>query len=335
MRRAAVMIGAPAVVQRSAMALDPTVRKLLDLAIAAGRPAINSLSPADARKMMRDTRAPVQGPILDTLSEQDRRIPGPAGEIPVRIYRPQSAAPTAKLPLLVYFHGGGWVIGDIETHHTMCQRLSESGELVVVSVDYRLAPEHRFPACVDDCWAATVWAAANAAAIGAEGSKVAVGGDSAGGNLAAVMALMARDRGGVDIGFQLLLYPAVDALANTGSMAKNADGYLLTTEAMRWFYDHYVPDSADRSDWRASPLRARSLAGLPPALVITAGFDPLLDEGRSYAERLAHDGVTTEYLEFGSMIHGFLGMPGVLPQARRGLALSGQAVREALTGGAG
>jgi acetyl esterase len=313
------------------MPLDPTVRKLLDMAAASGRPAINSLPPPEARQMMRDTRAPVQGAFLDSVVAQDRRIPGPAGEIPVRIYRPRIAAAGARLPLLVYYHGGGWVIGDIETHHTMCQRLSEAGELVVVSVDYRLAPEHRFPACVDDCWAATVWAAANAASIGAEGTKVAVGGDSAGGNLAAVMALMARDRGGVDIGFQLLLYPAVDALANTGSLAKNADGYLLTREAMVWFYDHYIPNAADRSDWRASPLRARTFAGLPPALIVTAGFDPLLDEGRLYADRLAHDGVTVEYVEHGSMIHGFLGMPGVLPQARRGLAMAGQAVREALT----
>jgi len=317
------------------MALDPTVRKLLDMAAASGRPAINSLPPHEARQMMRDTRAPVQGPVLDSVASEDRRIPGPAGEISVRIYRPRSAAAGAKLPLLVYYHGGGWVIGDIETHHTMCQRLSESGELVVVSVDYRLAPEHRFPACVDDCWAATVWSAANAASIGAEGSKVAVGGDSAGGNLAAVMALMARDRGGVDVGFQLLLYPAVDVLANTGSLARNADGYLLTREAMGWFYDHYIPNAADRSDWRASPLRARTLASLPPAMIIAAGFDPLLDEARAYADRLAHDGVTVEYVEYGSMIHGFLGMPGVLPQARRGLALAGQAVREALVAGAG
>ncbi len=317
------------------MALDPTIRTLLDMAAASGRPAINSLPPPAARQMMRETRPPVQGPFLDSVVSDDRRIPGPAGEIPVRIYRPRSAAAGSKLPLLVYFHGGGWVIGDIETHHTMCQRLCEAGSLVVVSVDYRLAPEHRFPAAVDDCWAATVWAAANATALGAEGSKVAVGGDSAGGNLAAVMALMARDRGGVQVGFQLLLYPAVDALANTGSMAMNADGYLLTREAMVWFYDHYIPDAADRSDWRASPLRARSFAGLPPAMVITAGFDPLLDEGRAYAERLAHDGVTVEHVAFGSLIHGFLGMPGVLPQARRALAMAGQAVREALAGSTG
>lgn len=316
------------------MALDPTVRKLLDMAAASGRPAINSLPPPEARQMMRDTRAPVQGAVLDSVASDDRRIPGPAGEIPVRIYRPKSASSATKLPLLVYFHGGGWVIGDIETHHTMCQRLSDAGNLVVVSVDYRLAPEHRFPASVDDCWAATVWASANAASIGAEGSRIAVGGDSAGGNLAAVIALMARDRGGVQIGFQLLLYPAVDALTNTGSLARNADGYLLTREAMVWFYDHYIPDPADRSDWRASPLRARTFAGLPPAMIVTAGFDPLLDEGRLYADRLAHDGVTVEYVEYGSMIHGFLGMPGVLPQARRGLALAGQAVREALVDGA-
>jgi len=316
------------------MALDPTVRKLLDMAAASGRPALNSLPPPAARQMMRETRAPVQGALLDSVVSDDRRIPGPAGEIAVRIYRPRTAATAAKLPLLVYFHGGGWVIGDIETHHTMCQRLCDAGSLVVVSVDYRLAPEHRFPASVDDCWAATVWASANAASIGAEGSRIAVGGDSAGGNLAAVVALMARDRGGVQIGFQLLLYPAVDALTNTGSLARNADGYLLTREAMGWFYDHYIPDAADRSDWRASPLRARTFAGLPPAMIVTAGFDPLLDEGRLYADRLAHDGVTVEYVEYGSMIHGFLGMPGVLPQARRGLALAGQAVREALVDGA-
>jgi acetyl esterase len=316
------------------MPLDATVRKLLDLAIASGRPALNSLPPPEARQMMRETRLPVQGPFLDSVASEDRRIPGPAGEMAIRIYRPKSASPSAKLPLLVYFHGGGWVIGDIETHHTMCQRICETGDLVVVSVDYRLAPEHVFPAAVDDCWAATVWAAKNAASIGADGSKVAVGGDSAGGNLAAVMALMARDRGGVDIGFQLLLYPAVDALANTGSLARNADGYLLTRDAMVWFYDHYLPNAADRSDWRASPLRARTLAGVAPAMIMTAGFDPLLDEGRAYAERLAHDGVTVEYVEFGSMIHAFLGMPGVLPQARRGLSLAGQAVREALANGA-
>ena len=312
------------------MALDPTVRKLLDMAAASGRPVINSLPPPEARQLMRETRPPVQGAFLDSVASQDRRIPGPAGEIPVRLYRPKSAPSATRLPLLVYFHGGGWVIGDIETHHTMCQRICEAGELVVLAVDYRLAPEHRFPAAVDDCWTATVWAAANAASIGADGSRIAVGGDSAGGNLAAVMALMARDRGGADIGFQLLLYPAVDALANTGSLARNADGYLLTREAMVWFYDHYIPDVADRSDWRVSPLRARIFAGLPPAMIMTAGFDPLLDEGRAYADRLAHDGVTVEYVEYGSMIHAFLGMPGVLPQARRGLALAAQAVREAL-----
>ncbi|MBL8675697.1 MAG: alpha/beta hydrolase [Rhodospirillales bacterium] len=315
------------------MALDPIVRKLLDAAAAAGRPELHTMAPVDARKMMRDTRAPVQGPVLDTVASTDRTIPGPAGEIPVRIYRPKSAAADAALPALVYFHGGGWVIGDIETHHTVCQRLAAEGDIVVVSVDYRLAPEHAFPAAVDDCWAATCWVARNAGAIGVDGSKVAVGGDSAGGNLAAVVALMARDRGGVTVGFQLLIYPAVDALADTGSMARNAKGYLLTTEAMRWFYDHYVPNAADRDDWRVSPLRARTLANLPPAMVFTAGFDPLRDEGVAYARRLAHDGVVVEQIDFSSLIHGFFGMPGPLPQARRALAMAGRAVREALTGG--
>jgi acetyl esterase len=314
------------------MALDPTIRLLLDAAIAAGRPQLHTLSPVDARQMMRDTRAPIQGPILDTVSQQDRAIPGPAGQIPVRIYRPKSAAADAKLPVLVFFHGGGWVIGDIETHHTVCQRFAQDGNLLVVSVDYRLAPEHRYPAAVDDCWAATRWAAANAASIGGDAAKLAVGGDSAGGNLAAIVALMARDAGAPKIGYQCLIYPAVDALANTGSMARNAEGYLLTTAAMKYFYDHYAPNIADRANWRCSPLRAATLAGVAPAMVITAGFDPLRDEGADYARRLAADGVRVEYVEYGGLIHGFFGMPGVLPQARRGITTAAQAVREALGG---
>jgi acetyl esterase len=314
------------------MALDPTIRLLLDAAAAANRPQLHTLSPVEARKMMRDTRAPIQGPILDTVAEVDRTIPGPAGQIPARIYRPKAAAADAKLPVLVYFHGGGWVIGDIETHHTVCQRFAQDGDLLVISVDYRLAPEHRYPAAVDDCWAATQWVAANAASIGGDASKLAVGGDSAGGNLAAIVAIMARDAGAPKIGFQCLIYPAVDALANTGSMARNAEGYLLTTVAMKYFYDHYAPNMADRADWRCSPLRAANLAGVARAMVITAGFDPLRDEGADYARRLAADGVSVEYVDYGSLIHGFFGMPGVLPQARRGITTAAQAVREALGG---
>ncbi len=314
------------------MALDPIVRKLLDAAAAAGRPALNSLPPVEARRFMRETRPATEGPKLDTVGHVDRTIPGPAGAIPVRVYRPNSANPAAKLPVLVYLHGGGWVIGDIETHHTLCQRLSESGGLLVVSVDYRLAPEHKFPACVEDSWAATEWVAANAAEIGGDGTRLAVGGDSAGGNLAAVVALMARDKGAPKLGFQLLIYPAVDALADTGSMAKNADGYLLTRVAMEWFYDLYQCTRADRTDWRFSPLRAATLAGVCPAMVITAGFDPLRDEGRAYAERLAHDGVVVEAVDYSSMIHGFFGMPGPLSQSRRGIVAAAQATRDALAG---
>lgn len=312
------------------MALDPLVRRFLDMAAAAGRPPLDSLPPAEARKMFLDTRAPVSGPKIDGVAVADRAIPGPGGDLPIRVYRPSAAAPKALLPALVYLHGGGWVLGNIESHDQICRYLARDAGIAVVSVDYRLAPEHPFPAAYDDAVAALAWVAREGASIGVDGHLLAVGGDSAGGNLAAAAALWARDEGAVKLRLQLLVYPVVDCVANTGSYHRCAEGYLLTRGAMEWFFDAYLPGVADRTDWRASPLRARSLAGLPPALVVTAGFDPLRDEGRMFAERLQNEGTTAEAVDFGGMIHGFLGMPAILPASRRALALCARALEEAL-----
>jgi acetyl esterase len=209
------------------------------------------------------------------------------------------------LPLLVFFHGGGWVVGDIATHDTVCRHLANRAECAVVSVDYRLAPEHKFPAAVDDAYTATAWVAENAAALGVDAGRLAVGGDSAGGNLAAVVCLMARDRGAPRISYQLLVYPATDAAMRHESIARFAEGHVLTRATMRWFYEQYLPSPEDAADWRVSPLVAADLAGLPPAYVLTAGYDPLCDEGDAYAARLAAAGVPVEHRRFPGQIHGF------------------------------
>jgi acetyl esterase len=248
----------------------------------------------------RKVLAPGPMPVAET---RDLTAPGPAGPIPLRLYRP---AAEGALPVLVFFHGGGWVVGDIETHDTVCRHLANRAECVVVSVDYRLAPEHKFPAAVDDAYAATAWVADNAAALGADPVRLAVGGDSAGGNLAAAVSLMARDASAPRICYQLLIYPATDAAMRHESIARFAEGYVLTRSTMRWFYEQYLRSPDDAADWRVSPLVAPDLAGLPPALVMTAGYDPLCDEGDAYAERLAGAGVPVEHRRFSGQIHGFV-----------------------------
>jgi acetyl esterase len=243
---------------------------------------------------------------------EDRRLAGPGGELPVRVYRPPGTGP---FPALVYLHGGGWVLGGLDTHDGTCRALARAVPCVVVSVDYRLAPEHPFPCAAEDAWAATRHVAANAAAFGAEPGRIAVGGDSAGGNLAAVVALMARDRGGPSLVHQLLVYPVIDAAMDTPSYRENAEGYFLTADAMAWFWGHYVPDPAARRNPYASPLRAADLAGVAPAQVLTAEFDPLRDEGETYAARLRAAGVPVTLRRFDGMIHGFFSMTGSLDQA--------------------
>jgi len=205
----------------------------------------------------------------------------------------------------VFFHGGGWVVGNVESHDTMCRHLANRAGCVVVSVDYRLAPEHKFPAAVEDCFAATAWVADNAASLGVDAKRLAVGGDSAGGNLAAVVSLLARDRGAPRISYQLLIYPAVDAAMTHPSIARFAEGYLLTRATMRWFYDQYLRAPEDAADWRVSPLAAPDVGGVAPAFVLTAGYDPLCDEGDAYAARLAAAGVAITHRRFADQIHGF------------------------------
>jgi acetyl esterase len=294
------------------MPVDPQAQALLDQFAALGGQPLSSMSVPDARRAM-EVLSSMRAAPPPIQSAVDRRIAGPAGEIPLRIYTPAAPAP---LPLLVYFHGGGWVLGGIETHDGICRELANGAGCVVVSVDYRLAPEHKFPAAAEDCYAATHWAAAHAAELGADAKRLAVGGDSAGGNLAAVVPQMARDRGGPPIIFQLLIYPATDAAFDTPSYRDNADGYLLTTGDMRWFWNHYLNSAADAANAVASPLRAKHLTGLPAALVITAEFDPLRDEGEQYARRLEDAGVPARLTRYDGMIHGFFGMSSMMDKAK-------------------
>jgi len=312
------------------MALDPQARAVLDLIIKSGRPPYHQLSPKDARQLFRETRPastpvpPEIGVVRNVLTE------GRQGAIPLRVYRPAGVAATTPLPGLVYFHGGGWVIGDLDTHDVLCRQLTAEGGITVASVDYRLAPEHKFPAAVDDAWEATRWVSASADRLRIDPRRLAVGGDSAGGNLAAVVALMARDAGGPAISFQVLLYPVTDLGAETRSYSDFADGYMLTRDSMRWFAAQYLAGKDEAMDWRVSPLRAATLAGLPPALIVTAGFDPLRDEGEAYARRLRDAGVRVDYACYGGMLHGFVGMRRLLDPGNRAVSHVAASLREAL-----
>ena len=282
------------------MPLDPQVKALLDQQ--AGTPKPHQQSVPEARATML-ARPRLPGPTL--AHEEDRRIPGPGGDTPIRVYRPI----TETGGVLVYFHGGGWVLGNLDTHHNQCRNLAQAAGCVVVAVDYRVAPEHRFPAAAEDAYAAASWVAANAAELGVDAAKLAVGGESAGGNLAAAVCLMARDRGGPAIAQQWLAYPVLDHSFDTPSYLANNSGFGLERETMRWFWNHYLGQDQDGSNPYASPLRAASLAGLPPAIVITCEYDVLRDEGGAYAERLRQAGVTVELMCVPGVNHAFLGMP--------------------------
>ncbi|HVH75142.1 MAG TPA: alpha/beta hydrolase [Stellaceae bacterium] len=285
------------------MALDPDAERVLELVRLSGRPTFDQVSPAEARALFlagRNVFAPEPAPVAEI---RDLAAPGPGvGSIPLRLYRPGEGV----LPALVYYHGGGWVVGDLETHDTLCRHLANAAGCAVVAVDYRLAPEHKFPAAVEDAWAALEWVAENGAALGIDRARLAVGGDSAGGNLAAVASLIARDRGGPLLSCQLLLYPAVDLGMHMDSYRRFAEGYLLTRATMAWFVDHYLARPAEIDDWRGSPLRAADLGGVAPAFVVTAGYDPLSDEGAHYARRLVQSGVSICHRHYAGMLHGFL-----------------------------
>jgi acetyl esterase len=294
------------------MALDPKAQQFLDVMAAAGLPPLHTLPAPAAREQSKRGRASIPpGPDVERV--EDRTLPGPAGPIPVRIYWPSAEH---HLPLLVWYHGGGWVIGDIEGSDPTARRLATRAGCVVISVDYRLAPEHPAPAAAEDAYAAAAWAAEHAADIGADPQRIAVGGDSAGGNLAAVVSLMARDRGGPSLAHQLLVYPVTDCTMDTPSYAENT-AYLLTPEMMGWFWNCYAPEGVDRADPYISPLRAPDVSGLPPAHIITAEHDPLRDEADAYAERLRAAGVPVRYECYAGQIHGFFGAAHFFPEGDR------------------
>jgi len=307
--------------------LDPAVRLLLDAIKAQGNPPLESVPVADARKAAAESLKPVEGAREPVRAIEDLRVPGPGGEIPIRVYTPDAPSPR---PALVYFHGGGWVLCDLDTHDVPCMAIAHRAGAVVVAVDYRLAPEHKFPAAVEDAYAATVWVAQNAGRLGIDPQRISVGGDSAGGNLAAVVALKSRDHKGPRIALQAMIYPVTDLSSfGTASYREFADGFQLTKSGMEWFRDLYLRNAEDGRNPDASPLLASDLGGLPPALVITAECDPLRDEGEAYAKRLEAAGVPVTCTRYAGMIHPFFSLAGAIPQALEAYQQVADAVRTA------
>lgn len=307
------------------MTIDPVIRSLLDML-----PADVERSTLDHREMRERLEASVSPASIELPRVEDRVLEGPGGPLPVRLYWPVESAEGPR-PGMVWLHGGGFVIGSVATDDAMCRELARDAGIVVVSVDYRLAPEHPFPAAIDDAMAATEWVAENAVELGIDRSRLAIGGGSAGGNLAAVTTLRARDEGGPSLAYQLLVNPSCDHDPDRyPSMVVNATGYMLTATVMGWFGDQYLPPGADRRDPRASPMQAASLAGLPAAQIVTAEFDPLRDEGEAYASRLAAEGVAVTYRPCPGGIHGFLGYRDRVPSARQAFDAMIGDVRDAL-----
>lgn len=307
------------------MKLDPQARALIERFTAAGAPPLYTLTATEARRAYRESRAALAAAPVHVDEVRELSVPGPAAVLRARLYRPRAAENT--LPGMMYFHGGGFIYGDIDTHDVVCRGIAQCASCTVVSVDYRLAPEHRFPAAVEDAFAATAWVAANAAALGIDPARLVVAGDSAGGNLAAVVAITARERGAPALAMQVLVYPTTDFAAETESISRFAEGYLLTRESIRWVKRTYLRDERDALDWRASPLRAGDFSRLPAAYIITAGFDPLRDEGRAYAERLAQTGVAVTHECFEGQVHGFLVMGGAVAAAGHAIQRIGQTLR--------
>jgi acetyl esterase len=309
--------------------LDPQMKAVLDQAAAAGGKPFHQMTPAEARQAIDAMFAAFSGTPVDVGRVEDRKIAGPAGQIPVRTYTPRGTGPFGAL---VYFHGGGWVIGNLETHDATCRQLTAGAGCVTVSVDYRLAPEHKFPAGPEDCYAATKWVSDNASLLNVEPNRLADGGDSAGGNLAACVALMTRDRGGPKLAFQLLIYPATDCADNTPSQREFANvsrDYLLSRADMEWFWGHYLgPD--DRRNPVACPALAKSFANLPPAFIITAEVDPLRDEGEAYAEALRGAGVNAKLKRYNGVCHGFFSMASMIDKGRQAVSDSCAQLRSAI-----
>ncbi|MYA18087.1 MAG: alpha/beta hydrolase [Gammaproteobacteria bacterium] len=303
------------------MPLNPGYEEMLSQLAAMGGPSLAEVPVEMGREMFRAMQGEAQEIEVGTVTDVV------AGNVPARVYRPRGDGP---FPVVMMFHGGGWVIGDLDTADCQSREICRGVDALVISVDYRLAPEHRFPRAAEDCYAATVWAADHAGEHDGIPGSLAVAGDSAGGNLAAVVAQMARDRGGPALAFQLLVYPVTDGVNfDTPSYRDNADGYLLTAEAMHWFWDHYAPSPDDRRNPYASPLVAGDLTALPPALVMTAEYDPLRDEGEAYAGALAKAGVDARSIRYDGFIHGFFAHTRAIPDTRVAMSDACSALRAA------
>lgn len=300
------------------MPLHPLAKELVDQMSALA--PLETLGVPEARERSTEMMKRF-GPGEPVADVRERTIPGPGGDLPVRFYVPAGKGP---FPVMVFFHGGGWVVGNLETTDFYCRAVTNAAGCMIASVNYRHGPEHRFPAAADDAYASTKWIAANAAKLDIDPARLAVGGSSAGGNLAAVAAVMARDAGSPAIRAQVLSVPVMDFNFETKSYRENADGYGLTRSAMQWFWNHYLKSDADGADPRASPLRGKNLRGLPPAFISTAEYDPLRDEGAAYARRLKEAGVPVEYRDYAGMVHMFLGpesIPDLARYLRSALAL--------------
>ncbi len=305
------------------MPLDEDVKQLLAVMAPEGSPELHELGVETAREAM--------GAAFETAEPEDvarvenRTFPGPDGDVGLRIYWPAGDGPH---PALVFFHGGGWVLCSLDTHDGPCRSLTNQAGCVVVSVDYRLAPEDKFPKGLQDCEAAVRWTAENAADLGVDAERIAIGGDSAGGNLAAAVAIANRENEGPFLCHQLLVYPVVDSRRNTPSYQQNAQGYFLSATAMKWFWEQYLNDDSEGENQLASPIRADDLTDLPPATVITAEFDPLRDEGEAYAEQLSAAGVPVDAKRWDGIIHGFFGMGDMLPKGKEAIAYASKRLRE-------
>lgn len=309
------------------MTLDPQVKALLDGLAALDAAPLYEMTPGEARAMYAEMKDPLDVPIGKI---EDRSIPGPIGDIPVRLYTPVAGGGSA-LPVLVYFHGGGWVIGDLETHDALCRTLANESGCKVMAVDYRLGPEDKCPAAVEDAYAAVEWVERNGASVGIDVNSIGVGGDSAGGNLAAIVCQLAQARKGPAIRHQLLLYPVTDTNTDTGSYQSFGEGFFLEKATMEWFFDQYAGTEFDRNSPLLAPLKAASLKELPSAYVVTAGHDVLRDEGAAYATALKAAGVETVYVDYPSMIHGFFNLQAMVDASRPAVVEAAKAVGAALS----
>lgn len=311
------------------MSLHPQAQAVLDAFARMQLAPPHTLPVAKARALFHRSRAPFLAQPEDVASCVDLALPSAAGDIPVRVYRPKGSSIQEPLPALVYFHGGGWVFGNLDSHDPLCRALCNRAGCAVVAVDFRLAPENKFPAAVEDALAAIRHVASRGSELGIDGARVAAGGDSAGGNLATVAAIEFREQGGPRLALQVLLYPVIDFTLDAPSYDRLGQGYLLTYERMQFFRSAYLRDARDIEDWRASPIKAKNLSNLPAALIITASHDPLVDEGKAYADRLAASGVAVSYRCYDGMIHGFLTMAGAIDAGQAGIDEIGGALKRA------